>query len=228
MTYDRQHLHMVWGGALPGGEIWSNSLRLAADHLGDDPIGVWTWQQLDDWLHGELKDEVRAWHVSVGAHIQMGATLQYVKLNYVNMAGHYVDPNTHEHVYSPPATGQYSGPIPPNQVALVVSLVTGLERGYAHRGRFYSPLPAAAVQDDGLISVGIATEVANAAAAFLTAVNDTPGLDNTSSPNVCVMSSRGTGATHVVTGVEVGRVLDTQRRRRADIPESWVAAPVST
>lgn len=219
---------MVWGGSLPGGEIWSNSLRLAADHTGDNPIGVWTWQQLQDWLDGELKDEVEAWHTNPQAMIQYNCRLEYLKLNYINMAGHYVDPNTHEYVYATPPHGGSTAAPHPNQIALVVSLTTGLQRGYAHRGRFYSPMPTTTVQSDGLIGTGPAGDIATAAAAFLTAVNDTPGLDNTSSPNVCVMSKHGQGATHIVTGVEIGRALDTQRRRRRELPESYASAPVGT
>ena len=30
MPFDRRHVLAQWGGTLPGGEIWSNSLRLAS------------------------------------------------------------------------------------------------------------------------------------------------------------------------------------------------------
>lgn|SRR5215471_1594011 len=226
--YDRQHLHLVWGGSLPGGEIWTNSLRMAGSNTGDDPLGVLTWQELEDWLHSDLKDKIEAWHSNPQAYIQYNCRLEYAKINYVNMAGHYVDPNTHEHVYATPPHGGSTAAPHPNQIALVVSLTTGLQRGYAHRGRFYSPMPTTTVQADGLIGTQPAGEIAAAAAAFLTAVNDTPGTDFPPDPNVCVMSKHGSGATHVVTGVEIGRALDTQKRRRRELPEAYVSAPVGT
>jgi len=225
--YDRQHLHLVWGGTLPGGEIWSNSLRMAASIKGDDLTNVLTWQQVEDWLHGDLKDKIAAWHSNSDAYINTNAKLTYAKINYVNMAGHYIDPNTHEHAFLPVVSGGSGSSPHPNQIAMVISLTTGLERGYAHRGRFYSPLPVGIIGSDGLIGQGQAQDVANAAAAFLTAVNDTPGIDIPYGENVCVMSSHGTGYTNVVTGVEVGRALDTQRRRRTELPESYASAPVS-
>lgn len=228
VTFDRTHLYLVWGGGLPGGEIWSNSLRMTGPNLGDGILGVMTAAQLETWVQGDLKDKVQAWHTDAQAHVHGGATLAFVKGNYVNMAGHYVDAITHEHVYSPAVGGSSSAAVHPNQVSLAVSLATGLERGYAHRGRFYMPLPAIVIRTDGMISQGDADEVAGAAARFLTALNDWAGLDRPLSENVAVMSKHGTGATHTVTAVEVGRVMDTQRRRRAEIPENWVTAPVAT
>jgi hypothetical protein len=226
--FDRQHIHVVWGGTLPGNEIWSNSLRMATAQMGDNIPNPLTWQELEDWLHGKLKTDIQNWHTSSGSHIHMGAVLTYAKANYIKTDGHYLDVNTHEHVYNPPPVGNYSGNQPPNQVSLAISLVTGLQRGYAHRGRFYSPLPSFTVQPDGRISQGNADEVAAAASVFLTALNDQPGWDvGPKDHKVLVMSSRGAGASNPVSGVEVGRVLDTQRRRRQELVETYSAASVS-
>lgn len=226
--FDRQHIQVVWGGTLPGGEIWSNSLRMASSQLGDDISFPLTWQELDDWLHGKLKDDIRSWHTGPGAHIHMNAILTHAKANYIKRDGHYLDVNTHEHVYNPVAAGNYSDNQPPNQVSLAVSLVTGLQRGYAHRGRFYSPLPSFAIAADGRISQGNADTVAAAGSSFITALNDQPGWDvGPKDHKVVVMSSRGQGATNPVSGVEVGRVLDTQRRRRQELTEAYSASGVS-
>lgn len=226
MTFDRLHLLLQWGGTLPGGEQWTNSIRLAGSDTGDNPTAVVTWQDLEDWLHGEIKTEVQVWHTSAGAAIHNVVKLTYCKLNYIKMDGHYLDPRTHEHVYAPTVAGNGSASQYPNQVALVVSLTTGLDRGYAHRGRFYMPIPTWAVQADGMIAAAQALLTANAAKTFIESVSDMPGLDLPNGPNAVVMSAHGTGATHPVTGIEVGRVLDTQRRRRAQLAEAYSAVAV--
>lgn len=227
MTFDRTHLLLQWGGTLLGGEIWSNSLRMAGPNLGNDPIGIIPHDQVQSWLEGEVKSEVSTWHSSAGASIHSSCKLTYVKLNYIDINGHYYDPTTHEYVYPTPVAGATSSPLLPSQCCVVVSLVTGLDRGWAHRGRFYSPAPAITLSPvDGLMDTTKATSIGAAAKVFLESLSDYPGLDPPTSPNAVVMSAKGTGATHPVTGVEIGRVIDTQRRRRNALKEQYVLTPV--
>lgn len=229
MTFDRTHLLVVWGGTLPGGEIWSNSLRMAGSETGENPAGIMTSGDLQTWLDGELKGEVSVWHQSTSSRIHSSCKLTYVKANYIKPDGHYYDINTHEYVYPTPLPGAVSTPTYPNQVALAVSLTTGRDRGYAHRGRFYSPMPGLDVAADGLVSIALATNVAAAAKTFIESLSDIPGPDlGVSDLNVVVMSAAGAGHTHPVTGVEIGRVLDTQRRRRQELKEAYVAATIVT
>jgi len=64
--------------------------------------------------------------------------------------------------------------------------------------------------------------VMNTTKTFLEAISDVPGVDLPSSPGAVVMSRKaGAPTTRIVTGVDVGRVLDTQRRRRRSLPESY-------
>lgn len=223
MAYDRRHILAQWGGTLPGGEIWSNSLRLASSVTG--PLSwVPTQSELIAWLEGPAKDAVAAFHTSTGAHLGMNAKLAYLKMNVVDMNGHYVEQTTHEYVYSPQPFGNSNAVVHPTQVALVVSTTTAYARGPAHRGRFYLPLPAIMVTPStGLISVTDAQDVAASAATFISALHDQPGIDpiGDDDMHVCVMSRGGAGATNRVTGVDVGLVLDTQRRRRNALPENY-------
>ena len=220
MTFDRRHVLAQWGGTLSGGEIWSNSLRLASSDTGPNaPVPV--HDTMIEWCNGAAKDAVAAFHGDFGALISTAAKLTFLKLNVVDMNGRYVEQNTIEHVYSPVVPGTSAANPHPTQVTLAVSTTTEFSRGRGHRGRFYLPMPCQAVDaTSGLISALNAASVATAAATFIEALADEPGADvATAGMRVCVMSK--TGATNVVIGVEVGRVLDTQRRRRNSLPEDY-------
>lgn len=225
-NFDRAHVMIQWGGALPGNEIWSNSLRASSSGTGDGAY-VPAPEDMQAWLEGPLQTAVAAFHQRPGTHVSGLATLTFVKANAVNTTGHYIEPVTLEYVYPSPLPGGGSGNQMPNQVTLVVSTTTGLSRGPAHRGRFYLPLPAVQLGGaDGRIQLQNAVDVANSAAQFVMEVADTPGLDLLQPLKAVVMSRKvGAPATHVITGVEVGRVLDTQRRRRSELPEDYQSAP---
>lgn len=226
MTYDRRHILAQWGGTLPGGEIWSNSLRMASDETGP-AAAVPTHQELVTWCSGPAKTAVQNFHQAADTYVSSAAKLAYLKMNVVDQAGHYVENNTIEHVFAPVVSGYASANPPPNQITLCVSLTTEFSRGPAHRGRFYLPLPGFGVDaTTGVVSAGSIGVVATSAAAFIEALADEPGLDVFRGMRVCVMSKIGSGSTNVVTGVDVGRVLDTQRRRRAELPESYQHAVV--
>ena len=228
MPYDRRHIHCQWGGTLPGGEIWSNSLRMGGTQTGANSE-LPTHGELEDWCHGAAKDAVSAFHGDFGAKVSSQAKLTYLKMNVVGLDGRYTDLNTIEHIYSPVVPGSSNANIHPNQVTLCVSLTTDFSRGYAHRGRFYLPMPCHLVDPvSGLISVPDALQVATAAGTFIEALADEPGFDvGPLNMKVLVMSQRATGVTNPVTGVDVGRALDTQRRRRTELPEDYQHVVVS-
>jgi len=229
MPFDRRHVVLQWGGTLPGGEIWSNSLRLASS--GEGPTAaVPTHDDMITWLNTTVKDALAAYHGGTTAGVHQFAKLVYAKLNVVDQNGHYVEDTTNEYVWSPTLAGGNGGTLHPNQIALVVTLATDFERGHAHQGRYYMPLPAFAVaSSDGLISTSDANFAANAAKQLVEALSVDPAqvVLPVENMRVCVMSQRGTGATRPVTGIKVGRVLDTQRRRRQELPESYVRVTVA-
>jgi hypothetical protein len=106
-----------------------------------------------------------------------------------------------------------SDPLPP-QIAVCVSMLTGLA-GARNRGRFYLPPPADTVLTTaGRLSSSSMTILANGLESAFTALN-TAGF----SP--VIRSSVGGGAETAVTQLRVGSVLDTQRRRRNQIAETY-------
>ena len=219
-NFDRSHGYLQWGGLLPGGEQWTCGLRVAATEgigLGGD--------QTDDYNMTDLLDHystiIQDFHHDAVMKLSQRATLEFVKFNKIKVDGHYKDLTTNEAIVGP-IQGGSSTNHPANQVALVVTLTTAVTRGPAHSGRFYLPMPCFAPGTDGLITTSDATAASERVKTFIEALSDTPGIDVASSPGVVVMSRKaGAPATRRVSGARVGRVLDTQRRRRRSLVEHY-------
>lgn len=222
-NFDMEHVLIQWGGTLPGGETWSCSLRTGAQESGNPAGDVPSEGAVSSWLNGSIKDAVLAYHTNALTSINPVAKLTFVKANRIAVDGHYMDPSTNEYVYASIAgTGGAFNPLP-NQCTIAVSLTTGYKRGPAHRGRFYLPSPAVQVAAaDGLCTQYEADSIAAATKTFLESIGDVPGLDTPFSQTPMVFSRKsGAPAHRAVTGVEVGRVVDTQRRRRRSLKETY-------
>jgi hypothetical protein len=209
--FDTSHLYLQWGGKLPGNEQWSCGLRMA-------PVNASTSLDPQGMLAG-VTTAVQTFHTAPAAWINSAVKLSFVKLNYINPAGHYAEDRTFESILADlPGGAQAAVPLHPNQVALAVSLTTGVSRGPAHRGRFYLPMPSIGPDADGLIAAAARDAVKAPTLAFIAALNAV-----NANYDVAVMSRKlGAPAHRLVTGVEIGRVLDTQRRRRRSLHEMYV------
>ena len=208
--FDVHHLYLQWGGKLPGNEQWSCGIRLTPVAPGG-PVAV---------TSGMLDSAVMAiglFHGSAGSKISPNAKLSFVKLNPIGVDGRYIFDDTTEAVVADVGGTGSGGATYPNQVALVVSLTTGFSRGPAHRGRFYLPLPTAPVDVNGMISASDAAGVGVKVDELLTNINAiSAGME------ASVMSRKDGAPGHRrITGCEVGRILDTQRRRRRSLIEDY-------
>lgn len=106
--------------------------------------------------------------------------------------------------------GTASGSSCPYQCSPVVSFRTAtLSR--AGRGRIYAPSPAVAALTAARLSSTAAGNLADSAQAMLQAL-DTAGFTP-------VIYHRSTGTTTNITTIDVGDVIDTQRRRRNQLTE---------
>lgn len=221
MSYDRQHVLMTWGGPLATTEQWSCGVRFAALPNGDPapPADVTPAEFL---LLSNQLDEVWArlvtWFQSgnTGAAVGALAQLSWCKLALIGEDGDYAaEPAAYETTpINPPVTTQ----LPP-QCAYVVSLRSGLSLGRANHGRFYVPTPTWAPGQNG----GLATEV-QATAARTAAKTMLRGVEadlqvQLTSIRLAIMSNLGLGQTKLVQEIGVGRVVDTQRRRRNKLNE---------
>ena len=203
------HLYLQWGGTLPGGDEWSCGLRM-------QPVGQGVANNTQARLDAAAA-AVHVFHGTVNTAISPRAILTFAKLNAIGVDGKYIAQTTLEHLFPNEGGVGTEAKTPPNQVALAISLTTGFSRGPAHRGRFYLPLPCMTPGLDGRITVADRNNVHDAATDFLTALN---AVD--AGFKVAVMSRKqGAAIGRNVTGIEVGRVLDTQRRRRNKLVEAY-------
>lgn len=217
MPYPEEHRLLTFGGPLGDlGEQWSMSLRTDADFVTTGDETAETEQARVDALGAEF---VTLWAniVLVGSQ----AKLAWVKYNRINQAGHYVYPFTARFDQAPQAPGGSGSSTHPGQVALVASLTTAAGRGPAHAGRMYWPIPRYSVDSGLRISAANADAAASNVADFIGGVNDA-----IAPLNVRIYSQVGSGQQRLVTGVKVGRVLDTMRSRRTQLPEEYEEAPV--
>lgn len=106
--------------------------------------------------------------------------------------------------------------------ALCVSLSTG-QPGRSRRGRFYWPFLTAATENGGRISQVSVTSAARAAA--FAGMLEAVGAQFTSLPEaVPIVVSEALSELTIVRAVRVGDVLDTQRRRRDKLAETYGSA----
>lgn len=113
--------------------------------------------------------------------------------------------------------GSNAGPCLPFQVAPVVSLRSALATR-AGRGRFYTPSPAVDQIAGSRLVTAARQALLDGAVAMLDALQ-TSGL-------APVLYSRTTHQTQEILSVDVGDVVDTQRRRRNKLPEQRISAPL--
>ena len=148
------------------------------------------------------------------------AALAWVKFNEIDpLTRRYKSAtDTYERILTTPVRGSVEGNGMPQQT-LCVSLLTGAKRGLASRGRFYPPATVLSLGSDGTVSNTGVNLVAQAARTLITNLNQWPGTDTPIGGQVVVLG--GNGVTRNVTAVSVGNVMDTQRRRRSKLRESY-------
>lgn len=222
-NFNKQHVLLQWGGPLPGLEEWSCSLRFC-EQSSAGGLEVPPQAEVKSWLEGSVQEAVLAYHTRSSTRIHTNAKLAYAKLNRIDVEGHYMDSTTNEVIFADISGGNSDtgSQSLPNQCALAVSLTTGFSRGPAHRGRFYLPLPSVYMEDgSGAIVPNHVADIVASTKTFLEALADVPGLDSPVSLTPSVMSRKaGAAANRPITGVEIGRIIDTQRRRRRSLSEA--------
>lgn len=121
-------------------------------------------------------------------------------------------------------------PTMPSQVALAVTLQSPAA-GQVGRGRFFLPGPKYPAGTDGRIDATSQGGALTAAAGFVDDLNSLVA-GGVALGAVCVASGGSVlkgipPATYRVSSVEVGRVLDTQRRRRGELAEEYASRAVA-
>ena len=172
---------------------------------------------LNQAVADDIAADCRTFWADVRNGIGSRAKLDTVKCAKIGTNGKYLsDPFISAF---PPVAGTAIGVDHPFQVSLCVSLLTA-RRGPSGRGRIYLPCPTLSVSGDGTVAAGTVDAVSAAVGAFITNLNNSPGVDRPGS-QVLIASSKGFSSP--VTGVRTGRVLDTIRSRRTQLLENYGA-----
>jgi hypothetical protein len=206
------HKLLTIGGSLFGGtERWSIGIRFANSF--DPTTGV------DQAEVDACQAPIRTWFSSATTSFPTFHQVDMIKLAPIGIDGKY--PGTleaKEAVIATPIQGAVSAGSYPGQISLVVSLTTPFSRGRAHIGRVYPPPLSTSVSmaATGVLSAAQATSYMATFKTMMNGIRATPGL---TAP--AVMSRIGTGISIGITGLRVGCVLDTQRRRRSSLAENY-------
>jgi hypothetical protein len=202
---------------MPGAEIFTTTLAFAK------PLDAPFTQENVSGLAAQLAPLYGAFHAKPAAFASGGVVFQRVDTYAIGVDGR--------------ATAQGSGTLVspvqgsgglnlPNQCTMVMSLRTG-RPGRAFRGRMYLPTLSMGIylESDGQIAPGQATDLATAFRIFLEGANDiTFGPEQI---RAVVASGVGEGANTEITQLSVGRVIDTQRRRRNELAEDPITLPIA-
>jgi hypothetical protein len=236
-TYDRAYMLMqrgVAGGDSPTTctEQWSFSHWWGpVDGSANPPVDVGqdvcdaAWGALADFLD----DTTMLWNDNVFAtEVRMYEYSSYLKaipgttrfrLSDATRIWYHVGAGTH---------GGSSATRLPLQCSLAVTLQDGKETRPFRHGRFYLPTQGIVTGQDGLIANTKAGEILSSTHDYLNAVNEAWGLDTSQDYELMVAARTAAGALNSVYGspvreLRVGRVIDTQRKRRNALDETYVS-----
>lgn len=230
------HLYLTWGGTFFGTEQWQMGLRMSNPGLGTDQTG-------DEWCADKISDaatDIGAWWDGGGSGQSSYAHLEWVKFNAIGSDGKYVNKHETHQVRVTPTVIPSAYPnvntrnLPP-QCALVLSLRTGNRGPREAWGHIYMPcVGIQTVTDQPYLRTEDTEAIATDFAAFITALNDWPGVDPPNAPQVIIASKYSSyldkrsntqrtfqASTTPVTDVWVGNLIDTHRSRRKQLKETY-------
>jgi hypothetical protein len=217
MSYDRQFLKIDWLFNVAG----TTEVALTGLHVSS--TAGWTGAaaalgELTTTAMGNVQARMAVLLANTNIKWASYSHLVGVKFAAVGADGHYLtDPRT---VTDGTDVGDDSDVLP--QASVVVSLRSGSVLGEANYGRMYLPHTTMALGSaTPYTTSGIQSAFAAAAVTFIT--NVAADLNGVITPAVTpmIMSSKGSGVSKVPSEVLIGRVIDTQRRRRNKLTESY-------
>lgn len=208
MPYTGRHkLLTAFGTAWGGSEEWSFGIRFAP---GVNSNQVSQAQADNAWA------VVRAMWINTNMVIPPSFLLTGVKVAPIDTNGKYpVGEIAYEHL-DPGVAGTGGAATQSPQVCLAVTTLSDLPRGRLSHGRFYLPAPAALIQATGTINPTYATAALPVLKTMMNGLNAVPDLGTASIySNILGVGFR------TISRLKMGSALDTQRRRRNHIPESY-------
>lgn len=215
MAYAKEFVQLTWGGKYFNDDIWVNGLHLI--DIDNSNVTNFDYIMTEDILQRATTVITNTHGVSAGNSSK--ALVEWVKMAVIGRDGKYVgDPIIKD--VTPMPGGRQESMYP--QLATAVTLRSDKKRGPSAYGRYYAPV-ALPVDENGKVTETVAKAYAKLQANMIADLNGqiigTLGFTNAVVGNV---SKVGQGSQEPVTGVFVGNVVDTQRRRRNKLQETYV------
>lgn len=217
MTYAQPFLRLSFGGSLAGGnEIWSCNLHLITIGTVVSPE---TWLLLASDALPAVGDILEAYVANPAVLVPNDVKLDWVKLALIGTDGKYM-----AEAYEQQLDGQGSQAesyLP--QASLVNTMVSSKWKDPGRYNRFYLPItinafPEGAYSLTEFAQTAYLTELKEFIEDINTAFEDIdPGYDT----RVGVVSNTASGSQDSVYSVRLGRIVDTQRRRRNALNEAY-------
>ena len=226
MAFSRDHLYLTVHGIqtnLGVPEPWQFGLRMMPTTSGQPG-------PFSQGFANECRTAMGTLWANINTAYQSFTEFQSVKLARIGADGKYVGdegPFTAELPSGDRPGGQFAVAPLPAQCAVAVTLTTGVLRGLANKGRVYLPAPHAGRTSQGGLDVATQTLLAEQFRNFLQSLNTLGVGVGGGGARTAVMSDTRSGASRWITGVEVGRRIDIQRRRAETIPEQYLPRPVA-
>jgi len=212
------HTLVTFGGKLgSSSEIWSNSIRVGA--VGGAHL---TLTDPATYL-AEIAPPLATWFG--GTDFLNIDTLTFVKANNIGADGEYEDP-AHPHTHDYPGAGIPGGYATsdylPRFLSLCLSWRGDALRGPGSNGRIFPPWR---LQSGDLVGAGHEYIADGTIAGFmtkglalLTILRNAGGTEQA----VPVIASQVTGTNYPITSIRIGNVLDSQRRRKNALVETYL------
>lgn len=198
-------------GTLPGGEVWSVN---PVWQIG----GVSTSEDVTDAMAAAMATACGAVALPTGLKSAMNGQTNATAIRVEARRWNGELAAIAEAPKSPVDAGSGAAPHP-FQTSIVLSLKTGSPGG-SGRGRLYWPATGLPISNTDLrVQAGDVTAILAAAKTYLTSLGTALDASLTNSPVLSVWS-RLNQSTIPVNAIQLGNVLDTQRRRRDSVPET--------
>lgn len=223
MAYSRQHYLVTIGGTLAGNEIWQTGARYCSTTSYTDAQFV---SALASISAQDIYDDAASVFGYSSWPFPNTSKLAWAKVAAIGADGAYLtDPVFYND--ATPTTGYGSASRLPNQISLGVSLWSGQTLGKGNYGRMYWPGLMASVETDGRWDASMGTALGANISAMLTAWAGEVSTVGVAAGQLSIMTQGATPQNKSVEWVRIGRVPDTQRRRRNSLVESYVDTAVA-